>query len=125
MARLPQRGILVEPDGRIVWGWNEPDPNRVIEAIPPIEGLRTGREPRFVNSPAAVVLDLTQDLEPGDLEELGSEAIAARCRKQPDGTWKFSKILRIQVVPNGPFEDIEVEHPLETKMKARRQRRGA
>ena len=118
MAKLPRKGVLVEPDGTIVWGWHQPDDAPEPEGIPPILGLHTDQTPRFINSAEAIALDLENDMDADDLHDLLHEATLARCRKQADGSWKFTKVLQ-QRLEDGTVVEIEHAHPIEEKMRAR------
>ena len=118
--KLPNRGFLVNPDGEIIWAWEQNDPTREFESYPPsylsFDGQLTWR-----SNAASSVVDLDEeDLSSGDLADLHSNLHEARFRKRPDGSFRLTKIIGTDSEGNL----VEVDHPIIDIINLKREKAG-
>jgi hypothetical protein len=123
--KLPRRGALVKPDGRVVWAWDEPDPDREFASLPPlISNFETG-ETTSVAGPDDVVVDLEMVLDSNDMSDLYHNMQGARLKRQEDNSWRIRQVqTRRRPDPDDPAQEIEEEvendHPLQQRIELRR-----
>lgn len=116
----PIRGCLVDKvTGKISTAWDIVGaPNDQLEQfLPMISDLNGKMRPEY-DPTIHVIMDLTAEVDPGDLEVLYKEMSDARLfQDQTTRRWTFKKRIR-----EGDLE-IEIEHPLEQIMAGRRRLR--
>jgi hypothetical protein len=123
--KLPERGALVDPEGKLVWLWGERvDPDRDFEGLPPIlidESFVTGVVTvRIIGSPEDTVVDLRGLTDLADVAFLVREKNDLRIRIQPDHTFKLTKIIAItDPETHEVIATTEVDHPLQQRKDVR------
>lgn len=85
---LPKRGCLIRADGRIVSAWEYNQPGAFVQPVLLIETPDAARSTGY--APDDVVLDLTDAMEPGDIQTLYREQHELRAKKV-NGKWQFEK----------------------------------
>lgn len=118
--KLPKRGLLMNPDGSLIWVWEHNDPNTDFNSLPPIILTMDGEAYTNVEAGATVIDLEAEGLQPGDMAELHQDHSATRIRKRADGSIHIVKILGQDKQGN----DVEVDHPVVDIINLRRQNAG-
>jgi hypothetical protein len=129
---LPKRGVLTDAQGTVLWAWENNDPTREFDLLPPLTTNAAG-ETISVAPPDAIIVDVDEALEPEELPQVYGDMADKGLRvRRVDGTWRFFKVIREYLVPSEevhrlrdarqdvPALEAEVPHPIEAIRAARR-----
>jgi hypothetical protein len=125
MAKLPHRGALIHPDGRLIWDWQIVDISKDYDAPSGIcidVNMLTGEvTTRILAEPDSIVVDLRDIIEPGEIEIINKEFDSLRIRLE-DGAVKLRRIEQ-HGQEDGTVLEVEADHPLEKLRPVRRKAR--
>jgi hypothetical protein len=131
---LPQRGVLTDAEGTVLWSWENNTPDVHFDLLPPlIQHPETG-EMHSIAPPDAIVVNVDESLMAEELPMVYGDMADKSLRvRRVDGHWKFFKVIRELLVPPEearqlqaagepvPQLEVEVPHPIEAIRQARRE----
>jgi hypothetical protein len=115
MAKLPQQGVYVNPDGTIAWVWTLAEPHQELDYLPPRRRIEDGS---FVYDadPAGYILDLTTLVAPEDMPMVHEDLPNVRVRTDAQGKPQLKKVLR----DKQGNAVTEIDHPAVIQTAARK-----
>lgn len=87
--QLPKRGCIIRADGVVVSAWEYNQPGAFVQPVLIIETPDASRSNGY--APDDIVLDLTDAMEPGEIQTLYKEQHELVAEKQA-GQWRFKKV---------------------------------
>lgn len=127
MAKLPNRGVLVDQDGNLQWAW-EHNGEEGFEALPPlrVENAVSGKVSQVVFHPSWQMLDLEDLVPAGDTHLLySSDRGETKFRKHPKtGQWQVKQVVSLHDHETGELHTEEIDHPLLPVIHARKRLRA-
>lgn len=123
MAKFPYRGLVINPEGKVIWLYQEQSatgeidtPGGIVTEENPLTGETTTRP---IMGPYDTVIDLRSAVEPGDIRQLISDKNSIRVRWMPDGKFRILQEVEVdEEDENGPTGNtylVEMDHPIERK----------
>lgn len=106
MARIPRKGLYVNPDGTVCWAWSLSEAHKDLEYYPPVIYKMDGTV-TITADPEGFILDIEDAIDDRDINNLLSNLVDVKIYRQQNGQFAIKKVVRDL---SGHVVD-EIDHP--------------